>query len=211
MKKSSSPSTALIRKTSSHKIVLNVKGKKLNSHSTKESYLIGCRVPKDFFITKGSGESDITVHAGSYHLALRQAGIEMCNIMTYSSILPGIANIIERPAKLTHGSVMETIMATSTAEKGKRATAAIIFGWLYDKKTGKKYGGLVCEYNGPLTEKDASAQLKESLNELYTNGYSDDYDMKDITLNSESMVPVKKYGTVLVSLCFTNYLIPIIK
>ena len=110
--------------------------------------LIGCRIPKDFFITGGTGESNITIHAGSYHLALKKAGIEMCNIMTYSSILPSIANKIKKPNKLVHGSVMETIMAVSNAEKGKRATVGIIFGWLFDKKTGEKYGGLVCEYNG---------------------------------------------------------------
>ena len=63
------------------------------------SILTGQRIPKDYFVTKGKGESDITVHAGSYHLALREAGIEMCNIMTYSSILPSIATEIERPEK----------------------------------------------------------------------------------------------------------------
>jgi len=175
-----------------------------------KSQLIGTRIPRDFFITKGKGESDITVHAGSYHLALREAGIEMCNIMTYSSILPSIAKRIERPAKLTHGSVMETIMAVSTAEKGKRATAAIIFGWLYNRITGEKHGGLVCEYNGPLSEEEASDQLHQSLNELYTNGYDEEFEMRDITLNSESLLATKKYGTALVSLCFTNYVIPLL-
>ena len=48
-----------------------------------DQVLVGCRIPKDYFVTKGHGESDITVHAGSYHLALKEAGIEMCNIMTY--------------------------------------------------------------------------------------------------------------------------------
>ena len=56
--------------------------------------VIGTRIPKDYFVTSGAGESDITIHAGSYHLALKDAGIERCNIMTYSSILPSIANRI---------------------------------------------------------------------------------------------------------------------
>ena len=167
---------------------------------------IGCRIPKHFFITKGKGESDITVHAGSYHLALRDAGIEMCNIMTYSSILPAIATEISKP-HLVHGSVMESIMAVSTANKGERATVGIIFGWLY--KNGIRYGGLVCEYNGSLEESMAVAQLYDSINELYINGYSD-YDLKDITVISDSMIPQKKYGTVLVSLCFTSHEIPIL-
>ena len=57
---------------------------------TKEfsQIIAGNRIPKDFFITGGIGQSDITVHAGSYHLALREAGIEPYNIMVYSSKLP---------------------------------------------------------------------------------------------------------------------------
>ncbi len=176
----------------------------------KMNITIGNRVPKDFFITKGSGESDITIHAGSYHLALKQAGIERCNIITYSSILPAIGREIAIPNNLVHGAVMETISAVASSSTGKRATAAIIFGWLYNKKTGEKYGGLVCEYNGDKSEKDASDSLRQSLNELYTNGYSDDFDLKNIKLTSESLVPEKKYGTALVALCFINYEVQII-
>lgn len=174
-----------------------------------DEILIGCRIPKDFFITKGAGESDITIHAGSYHLALKEAGIEMCNIMTYSSILPKIANEVNRHDKLMHGSVMETIMAVSNCKKGERATAGIIFGWLYNKDTNEKYGGLVCEYNGDLTEEEAGKQLNESLNELYLNGFSENYEIKDIKLILKSFIPKKKFGSVLVALCFTNYLVPL--
>lgn len=193
----------------SSKKTLNADKPPPRSVVTEGGRLIGNRIPKDFFISKGKGESEITIHAGSYHLALRDAGIEMCNIITYSSILSGIANEIKKPKTLVHGSVMETIMAVSTAEKGNRATAAIVFGWLYDRKTGEKHGGLVCEYNGCLPEKEAVKQLRASLNELYTNGYDGKFEMKDITLNSESMLVKKNYGTVLVSLCWVNYVVPI--
>ena len=177
----------------------------------EKNIIIGNRIPKDFFTTLGAGESDITIHAGSYHLALKEAGIEMCNIMTYSSILPKISKEIPIPSKLVHGSVMETIMAVSNAKKGERATAAIIFGWLHDKKTNEKYGGLVCEYNGPKTKKEAEEELKQSLNELYTNGYSEKFVINETKLMTKSFIPQKKYGTAIVALCFTNYSIPIIK
>lgn len=176
-----------------------------------EEILLGHRIPKDYFITEGSGESDITVHAGSYHLALRDAGIEMCNIMVYSSILPKIAREIEKPEVLTHGSVMECIMATANSESGTRATASIMFGSLYNKSNGERYGGLVCEYNGSKSEEDAAAELKLSLNELYTNGYSEDYSLEGIRTISKSIVPEKKYGTAVVAICFANYLFPIIR
>lgn len=178
---------------------------------SEQKLITGNRVPKDFFITSGSGQSDITIHAGSYHLALRDAKIERCNIICYSSILPGIANRIDfDPEKIVHGSVVETIMACATSKQGERATAAIIFGWLYDKRTGEKYGGLVCEYNGSKTEEYAIQELKASLQELYENGYSDDFDLKDIEVHSKTLIPDKKFGTALVALCFVNYEYPVL-
>ncbi len=51
--------------------------------------LLGNRIPHEFFITKGSGESDITIHAGSFHLALCNAGIGMKNIVTLFLRTPG--------------------------------------------------------------------------------------------------------------------------
>ncbi len=179
--------------------------------SEQKNLLIGNRIPKDYFMTSGVGESDNDVHAGSYHLALKEAGIEMCNILTYSSILPGIATEIEKPSHLVHGSVMETINATANSESGQIATAGLIFGWLYNKQTGEKYGGLVCEYNGHDIEEKAARNLKLRLNELYTNGYSEEFDLQDIKIIVKSFVPKKKYGTAIVAICFTSYVYPVIQ
>jgi arginine decarboxylase len=182
--------------------------------------LVGNRIPKRFFITKGIGESDLAVHAGSFHVALHNAQIERCNIMCYSSILPGIATEIEKTpevlSQLVHGSVMETIMANATARCGQRATAGIILAWLYDKETGEKYGGLVCEYNGDLPEKQAQELLKNNLEELYTTGYGsegykDKYELREGKLITTSFVPKKKFGTALVALCFLDYVVPILE
>jgi arginine decarboxylase len=192
------------------KVVLELKSKDGQKEMVlNQNVVIGNRIPKDYFLTIGHGESDITVHAGSYHLALKDAGIEMCNIMTYSSIMPSIATEIERP-QMTHGEVMESIMAVAHSTKGKPATAGIIYGWLYDKNTGKKYGGLVCEHNGNYSREKAEKLLKSSLNELYTNGFNDKYELKDIRLTTETFTPKKRYGTALVAICFKNYLVPLV-
>lgn len=175
-----------------------------------EGILIGNRIPRDYFETKGTGESDITIHAGSYHLALKDAGIEMSNIMTYSSILPGIANRIEKPENIIHGNVMESIMSVCNAEKGQRATAGIIYGWLYDKISGEKYGGLVCEHNGNYDLVELDYRLNASLQELYQD-FSGKYLLDGIHTISESFIPRKEYGTALVALCFVNYLYPVIQ
>ncbi len=181
--------------------------KKSNAQEA-QGILIGNRIPKDYFITKGTGESNIAVHAGSYHLALKKAGIEMVNILTYSSILPRIATEINMPDYIEHGSVMETIMAVSNGNKGERLSAGIIYGWLYDREYGTKYGGLVCEHNGNHTVKELKYKLESSINELYYNGFEERYSLNDIHIITESFVPEKEYGTALVALCFTNYIIP---
>jgi arginine decarboxylase len=173
------------------------------------SLTIGNRIPKDYFVTKGKGESDITIHAGSYHLALRSAGIEMCNIITYSSILPAVAQEVEKTKDLVHGSVMESIMAIANAGKGENATAGIIYGWLNHKKTGDKYGGLVCEYNGNKSVDEARDQLNESLIELYENGFSEDFSLGETRCITENIIPQKQYGTAVVALCFINYIYPV--
>jgi len=190
---------------------MNKKFLQTQSIPKEKKLLLGNRIPKDFFITSGTGQSDITIHAGSYHLALKDAGIERCNIVTYSSILPAIATEIETPNNLIHGSVMETILAFSNASEDQIATAGIIFGWLYDKVTSEKYGGLVCEYSGHESEEDAIKSLKLSLNELYTNGFEERYEIKDVKIITRSFVPDKKFGTAIVALCFTNYVYPAIE
>jgi len=172
--------------------------------------VIGNRIPKDYFITKGTGESDITVHAGSYHLALKAAGIEMANIMTYSSIMPAIAREIPKPDSITHGAVMESIFAVSSGQKGQRLTAGIVYGWLYDKKTGHKYGGLVCEHNGNYPVDEIENLLKSSIYELYENGFNNQFELKDIKTMTQTFIPHKQFGTALVAICFVNYFYPII-
>jgi arginine decarboxylase len=184
--------------------------KTVSKSKTTKKINIGMRVPKDYFLTTGIGESDIQIHAGSFHLALKEAGIEHLNVMTYSSIMPGIAREIKRPDNMTHGAVAETILACASCEKGKRATAGIIYGWLYDRKTGKRYGGLVCEYNGNLSEQEVSISLKASLDELYLNGFSEKFELRDPRLTMKTIVPKKKYGTALVAICFVNYEVPVL-
>ncbi len=176
-----------------------------------KGFIVGNRIPKDYFVTTGIGESDIAIHAGSYHLALKDAGIEMANIMTYSSILPGLATEIPKPKNITHGEVMEAIMAVANGHKGERISAGIIYGWLNDKKTGERYGGLVCEHNGNYTEEELEQLLHLSINELYINGFDNDYSLGKLNTIKRSFVPLKTYGTALVALCFTSYFYPVLE
>jgi arginine decarboxylase len=177
-----------------------------------EDIIVGNRVPFHYFVTKGSGSSDLTIHAGSYHLALKAAGIEQSNIMTYSSILPQIATEISKPQGLTHGAVMESILSVCTTGRGERATAGIVYGWLYDKKFPKiRYGGLVCEIYGDYSEKEIQSKLRLSLDELYFNGYNDEWSLGKPNFIVKSFVSPKQYGTALAAICFVDYQVPVLQ
>jgi arginine decarboxylase len=176
----------------------------------KKTLTIGCRIPQNYFETKGNGSSDITKHAGSMHLALKEAGIEMGNIMTYSSILPKIAKLIEKPTEITHGCVIESIMAICHGNRNQICTAGIIYGWLYDKITGEKFGGLVCEHADNVSNEDIINRLYLSLDELYYNGFSEKYDLRDKHHITESYIGNKIHNTALVALCFVDYVVPIL-
>ena len=102
-------------------------------------------------------------------------------------------------------------MSVCTADKGERASAGIVYGWLYNNKTNQKFGGLVCEHYGNYEPVELKSLLRASLDELYFNGFSDDYQLKDIHFLTESFIPQKKYGTALVALCFTSYYYPILR
>jgi arginine decarboxylase len=84
-------------------------------------------IPKKLFLTKGSG-----VHRDkltSFEVALRQAGIEKCNLVYVSSILPPQCEIIPRETGLTHmrpGQITYCVMArNSTCEPNRLVSAAI--------------------------------------------------------------------------------------
>ena len=183
---------------------------KMTNSDNDHRLFLGNRIPYEFFITKGSGESDITIHAGSFHLALCQAGIGMKNIVTYSSVLPAEARQIEMPENMKQGDVMEVIMAAGHCRKGERITAGMAVAWLYEPDSGGKIGGLVCELSGNYPVEEIEEKLNEIMQEIYQNGY-EKYKLGDLQLITETFVPRKQHGTALVALCFNSYLFPVLQ
>jgi len=168
---------------------------------------MGNRIPCEYFITSGCGESDIAIYPGAFDKALKEAGIWNCNIITYSSILPKNARKVEAIPKLEHGCVLETIMARQDGKAGETLTAGLIMGWLY--KNGERVGGLVSEYNGNLSEEEAREELKKRLNEMFKERCKEeDMELKDIEIHLRSFIPKKKWGSVVVAICFVSYEYP---
>lgn len=93
-------------------------------------------IPKRMFFTKGEGYHRNKLQ--SFELALRDAGIEKCNLVSVSSIFPPECKIITREAgikSLKPGQITFTVMAReSTNEPNRLAAAAIGLAQPYDKK-----------------------------------------------------------------------------
>ncbi len=84
-------------------------------------------VPKKIFFTKGVGTHREELR--SFELALRDAGIEKCNLVSVSSILPPECKIISRTEglkELVSGMVTYTVMARCSSNEPHRLIASSI-------------------------------------------------------------------------------------
>lgn len=181
------------------------------SSKKQRRILFGNRIPKDYFITSGIGESDVTDHAGSWDFALHDAGIQDYNYLIYSSIMPRESVRVEPPKTYDHGAVAEVIMASRTGECGERLTAGLIIGWIKDKKTGARVGGLVAEYKGNDHEDVARANLTQAITEMFHKRCSHlEHELVGKEVFMRSFVPKKRYGSVIVSIVFTSYEVPVL-
>ena len=84
-------------------------------------------VPKKVFFTKGVGRHKHELQ--SFELALRNAGIEKCNIVKVSSIIPPDCKIISREkgiSLLKPGQITYCVMSKNTTSEPNRLVGAAI-------------------------------------------------------------------------------------
>ncbi len=192
---------------------------------------INCPKPRVFFKTTGVGQSPDQIHAGSYHDAMADAGVQGANLMSYTSILPAKLREVSVKAgmkAIEHGCEMKVIQAVShidlkdpkIKEAGiKRVSSAILYGWLQpsDNPTGPHVGGLVCEYGGHGTKDEAFENLERCIKRIYTRvnkdgtRYEEKGELKIQPMMYTSLEPKEQYGTALCALAFVRYAISIPK
>lgn len=163
------------------------------------------RVPFQYYVTKGSGGSQHEIHAGSYHMALHDAGISDYNIQTYSSILPPIAEEVNSDfIDIPFGSELYTIMSCIHGKKGEHISCGAIFGELRDDHNNK-IGSLVCEVSGDYeTDELLLKQLKVVIDDLHTKTYGQ-YTLSNLRTITNSLDVTDKFGTCLVAICFVSF------
>jgi len=89
--------------------------------------LYGEMIPKHFFLTKGVGKHK--EYLQSFELALRSAGIQHCNIVNVSSIIPPGCKLIpkEKGLKmLKPGEIIYVVLAKNSTNEPHRLIAASI-------------------------------------------------------------------------------------
>jgi arginine decarboxylase len=199
----------------------------MTSHS-----LLGNRIPYEFFLTKGKGESDagsegLPYETGSYDEALNDAGIQNTNIIQYTSVIPVEAKEIrlaEGLKRIQWGEVMECIKAQSDGKRGEYISAAIMTTTITDPR-GNYLGGFACEYSGHGLQADAEKSLLESIigmikrrgygtlsdrTELYKDNVTDKkYIIHPGKIFLYDALKVKKeHGSVFTAICFVSYKYP---
>jgi len=103
-------------------------------------------VPREVFFTKGVGKHRTRLQ--SFELALRQAGIEKCNLVRVSSIFPPACRIISRArglAKLSPGQIAHIVLAEAATNEPSRLVGAGI--GLAVPADGSHYG-YISEHHG---------------------------------------------------------------
>ena len=194
--------------------------------------ILGNRVPYEYFITTGKGESaagseGLPYETGSYDAALNDAGIQNTNVIEYTSVMPTEAKEISKEEGLKRiqwGEVMECIKAQSNGKKGSKVSAAVMITTITDPK-GKYLGGFACEYSGSGIRKDAEVSLLQSIAGMikrrgYGNIKGELQIYKDNKTETgfiihpgrifvyEHLDVAEEHGTVFAAICFVSYKFP---
>lgn len=181
--------------------------------------LMGNRIPKDYIMTTGFGDTDMgwgdnPYEVGSFDMALVMAGIENFNIVRYTSIIPPEAMeiSIEKARSLYHpGAVMEAVIAQTNGCKGERICAGIGRVHVRRNYDGMHVAGYAAEYMGNENEEEARKHLHASL--IAVAGRR--YDLKEYTLFGEKLcvqehIIEHKHGTVIAAVGFLSYIYPVL-
>jgi len=115
-------------------------------------------IAKAFFVTGGKAVGKVS-YLNTFDMALKEAGIEQCNLVTVSSIIPPSCEETE-PKKLPVGAV--TYVVLSKAE-GKGRTISAGISWGRDIESGY---GVVAEACGSMDEAATKKKLDKRIQEM---------------------------------------------
>lgn len=164
------------------------------------------RLPHEYFEFRGIGQSSDSNYPTAYHLALMDCGIETQNIMTYSSIIPGTAILVEKPKELVAGAVMESIMAVHHGTRSQTISAGLCYNFLFDEN-GNRQLGIVVERHGNYSDEAVRERLYASIYEIKNKSFSHlSWDEEAFKFLVSSFEVDEQHGTAICGLGFISYL-----
>ena len=150
-------------------------------------------IPKEFFVTSGKATSTVS-ELNAFDLALKNAGIAQCNLVSVSSILPHGCK--ERKwKKIPAGSITYSVIARMDGDEGTTIGAGIAWAWEKDKKYG-----LVAEAHGYMDLKAIKETFEWKIKEM---AKIRGIEIDEIRYRAEvSRVPMDNYGCVIAALVY---------
>lgn len=202
----------------------------------KGHLLTASRIPEKYVVVCGAGQSNFGPgtdpwETTAYDIALLEAGIENCNIIKYTSVLPPEAvevALSEAKAEglFRHGMVLECIMAQQNGDENEHICAGVGTFEVWDRQPVEmgRYestliGGFAVEYEGNASPKKAEGLLNESMKGLFERRYGSSYTfdslnkpvgphMRNKKFHTQDLVVDDNFGTVLVALGFVTFRFP---
>ena len=160
----------------------------------------GMFLPKKFFITSGKSQDDGS-ELNAFDLALADAGIAQCNLVTVSSILPSDAGEIKQVG-ITPGAITYVVLAKMHGRCGDSIGAGVGYGW--GQRDGRRYHGMIAEYRSHNSKEHVEEKLREQLKRM-AGSRALDLVEDEVKIITESMKVEEDHGCVLAALVFVPW------
>jgi len=150
-------------------------------------------VPTRFFVTSGKGINK-TSELNAFDLALLQAGIGDCNLVSVSSVLPiGIRQVDRGP--IARGAITHAVLARYSGGDGEVISAGIAYGFRTDGQ-----GGYVAEAHLHGTQKSLKEFLRWRMQEI---AHFRGVELRRIQYRTEELsIPMDHYGVCVAACVF---------
>jgi arginine decarboxylase len=150
-------------------------------------------IPKEFFVTSGKATSQVS-ELNAFDLALKNAGISQCNIVSVSSVLPPECQ--ERKwTDIPIGSITFAVVARMDGKEDTTISAGIAWTW----EKNKKYG-IVAEAHGNMNQKTLKETLEWKIKEM---AKIREIQIDEIKYQIETLkVPENNYASVIAALVY---------
>ena len=145
-------------------------------------------VPRRMFFTRGVGYHKDRL--GSFEMALRDAGIEVCNLVSVSSILPPQCEVIPadegiRSLKAQAGAITFCVMARNESNEPHRVISAAI--GLAQPHDTTLYGYLSEHHPFGETEQEAGDYAEDLAAEMFASSLGLEIDVDKAYLEDEDL------------------------